>query len=90
MVDAWGMLVREQPGGSLTAHIGGLSDDAKKENRRYWKSRVGYGQRWIVEIIVSAFKRLFGNNVRVTWSKIGTQRITFSRQVVCQDVPTCT
>jgi len=66
MDDAWDMSVREQLGGSLTAHIGGLSDDAKKENRRYWKSRVGYGQRWIVEIIIiiiSAFKRLFGNSV---------------------------
>jgi len=59
MVDAWGMSVREQLSGSLTAHIEGLSNDAKKENRRYWKSRVGYGQRWIVEIIIiSAFKRL--------------------------------
>jgi len=43
MDDAWDMSVMEQLGGSLTAHIGGLSDDAKKENRRYWKSRVGYG-----------------------------------------------
>jgi len=25
----------------------------------------------------------------VTWSKIRTQRIVFSSQVVCQDVPTC-
>jgi len=25
----------------------------------------------------------------VTWFKIGTQRIVFSSQVVCQDVPTC-
>jgi len=25
----------------------------------------------------------------VTWSKIGTQRIVFPSQVVCQDVPTC-
>jgi len=25
----------------------------------------------------------------VTWSKIGTHRIVFSSQVVCQDVPTC-
>jgi len=47
------MSVREQLGGNLTAHIEGLSDDAKKENRRYWKSRVEYGQRWIVEIIIS-------------------------------------
>jgi len=53
-------------------HIGGLSDDAKKENRRYWKSRVEYGQRWIVEIIIiSAFKRLFGNSVHARkWENI--------------------
>ncbi len=58
--------------GSLTVHIGGLSDDAKKENRRYWKSRVGCGRRWIVEIIIiSAFKRLFGNSVRARkWENI--------------------
>ncbi len=71
MDDAWDMSVREQLGGSLTAHIEGLSDDTKKENRRYWKSRIEYGQRWIVEIIISAFKRLFGNSVSARkWENI--------------------
>jgi len=74
MDDVWDMSVMEQPGGSLTAHIGGLSDDAKKENRRYRKSRVGYGQRWIVEIIISAFKRLFGNSVSARkWENMGQE-----------------
>jgi len=42
MDDAWDMSVREQLGGSLTAHIGGLSDDAKKR-----KQTVLEEQGWI-------------------------------------------
>jgi len=29
-----------------------------------WKKRKGYGERWIVEILFSAFKRIYGEHVR--------------------------
>ena len=37
-----------------------LSDEEKKSNQKEWKMRVEYGKRWIVEIVFSAFKRMFG------------------------------
>ena len=33
-------------------------------NRKEWRKREQYGKRWLVEIVISSFKRLFGNSVR--------------------------
>ena len=33
-------------------------------NQKEWKKRVRYGLRWLVEIVISAFKRMFGESVR--------------------------
>lgn len=62
--DAWGLAVREQLGGSPETRIDGMGEEEKEENKRYWKSRVGYGRRWLIEIIISAFKRMFGDHVQ--------------------------
>ena len=35
----------------------------REENRKEWKKTVGYGGRWNVEIVFSAFKRIFSNSV---------------------------
>ncbi len=52
---AWGDSVRHQFGGSKQERIECLSDDQKKENLRRWKSTVGYGARWNIEIAISAY-----------------------------------
>ena len=41
--DAWGQTVRGQPGCSPETRIGKISTEYKAENKRYWKSTVGYG-----------------------------------------------
>jgi len=44
------------------------------------------GPKWIWVTWMAQFSLMW---YVVTWSKIGTQWIVFSSQVVCQDVPTC-
>ncbi len=59
----WNLAVKEQLGGSADMHVKGLTVEQKKENRRYWKSTVGYDKRWRIEVIISAFKRMFGEHL---------------------------
>ena len=40
-----------------------LPDEEKKNNQKEWKARVGYGKRWIVKIVFSAFERMFGEHL---------------------------
>ena len=61
--DVWGMAVRDQFGGSDLNRVKWLPDEEKKSNQKEWKARVGYGKRWIVEIVFSAFKRMFGEHL---------------------------
>ncbi len=61
--DAWGLLVRRHLGGGPEEKIGDLPTEERLENRQYWKGTVGYNERWLVEIVISALKRMFGESV---------------------------
>ena len=61
--DAWGLTVCNQLGGSPVNSVGTLTEKHRYENQKQWKKRVKYGRRWIVEIVFSAFKRIFGEYV---------------------------
>ena len=61
--DAWGLLVRRQLGGGPEEKIGDLPTEERLENRLYWRCTVGYNERWLVEIVISALKRMFGESV---------------------------
>ena len=61
--DAWGIAVREQLGGSADSHAWKMSDDEKRRFREEWKKKAEYGKRWLVEIVFSAFKRMFGGHL---------------------------
>ena len=61
--DVWGTAVRDQFGGSDPNRVKWLPDEEKKDNQKEWKVRVEYGKRWIVEIVFSAFKRMFGEHL---------------------------
>lgn len=39
-----------------------MSDDEKKRLWEEWKKNAEYGKRWLVEIVFSAFKRMFGEH----------------------------
>ncbi len=39
-----------------------MTDEEKGRAKEEWKKRVKYGRRWLVEIVFSAFKRIFGEH----------------------------
>ena len=41
-----------------------MTNEERRANRKGWKN-ARYGLRWMAEIIISAFKRVFGESVRV-------------------------
>ncbi len=48
-----------------------MDREEKRENQVYWKARIGYGKRWLVESVFSAFKRMFGVHVMaLKWENI--------------------
>ena len=59
------MAVLEQLGGNCTNQtLARMVREARLANQKDWKARVRYGLRWIVEIVISAFKRIFGESIR--------------------------
>ena len=57
--------VLDQLGGGCTAaRLAKMGRDERKKHQKEWKKRAGYNKRWIVEIIISAFKRLLGEALR--------------------------
>ncbi|MDE0526605.1 MAG: transposase, partial [Thaumarchaeota archaeon] len=49
--------------GATPAKLAALSDSEREANREKWKERVRYVTRWLVEIVISAFKRTYGDAV---------------------------
>ena len=59
--------VPEQLGGGVDCTGRVLNRMAKAErlaNQKGWKKDVRYRLRWLVEIVISAFKRMFGESAR--------------------------
>ena len=57
--------VLEQLGGGCTAaRFAKMGKDERKKHQKEWKERVRYNSRWMVEIIISTFKRLLGEALR--------------------------
>ena len=62
-------MVLEQLGGSKNttpAELAAMNKDKREANRKTWKKDIGYGRRWLVEIVFSAFKRNYGDSVMAT------------------------
>ncbi len=48
-----------------------LTEEKKLENQKQWKIDVGYGRRWSVEIAISTFKRILGENISArVWDNV--------------------
>ena len=43
--------------------LAALDECERVQNQKDWKRRVGYGRRWLVEIVFSSLKRMFGGPV---------------------------
>ena len=64
---ARGLAVLEQfggRGGCTNTELNRMTNGERRLNQKEWKKDVRYGLRWIVEIVISAFKRVFGESVR--------------------------
>ena len=59
-------LCGEKPG---PKELASLDRDERARNQKKWKEKVGYGRRWLVEIVFSSFKRRFGDSVRARTMK---------------------
>ena len=63
-----------------------MSDDEKKRAREEWKEGVGYGKRWLVEIVFSAFKKILGEHpYSLKWKnmvqEVGIKVLTYNKLV---------
>ena len=64
---ARGLATLEQLGGwagCTNEEFNRMTKAERNLNQKEWKKNVRYGLRWIVEIVISAFKRVFGESVR--------------------------
>ncbi len=64
--------VLEQLGGSKRPNsVSDISTEMRYKNQKDWRKRAGYVERWIIETIFSAFKRIFGESVAARkWENI--------------------
>ena len=60
-----GLAAQDQMCGSNPSpkKLASLDEDERVSNQKEWKERVGYGRRWLVEIVFSSLKRIFGCSV---------------------------
>ena len=58
--------VLDQLGGdnATPAKLAKMDNKKREANRGKWKKRVKFSLRWLVEIVISAFKRIYGDSVR--------------------------
>ena len=67
----------------------GLTHEQREANRKEWKKRSQYGRRWLVEMVISPFKRLFGNSVRAVTmdnivQEVGLKADIYNRMLAVQ------
>ena len=51
-------------GGCINRELNRMRKDERLANQKDWKKKVRAGLRWMVEIVISAFERIFGEFVR--------------------------
>ena len=51
-------------GGCTSKELARMTKSERQANQKDWRERVEFGLRWLVEIVISAFKRVFGESVR--------------------------
>ena len=55
--------------------LAALDECGRVQNQKDWKRRVGYGRRWLVEIVFSSLKRMFGGSVNAVKMENIVQKI---------------
>ena len=77
-------------GGCTNRELNRMRKDERLANQKDWKKRVRAGLRWIVEIVISAFKRIFGEFVRTltpltTYIEIATKVAAYNHSLSIGD-----
>ena len=67
-----------------------MTNDERRANRKAWLEEMEYGVRWRVEIVISAFKRVFGESVRARTPRtafidIATKMAAYNRNLDMED-----
>lgn len=83
------MAVLDQLGGKgdcTNYELHRMRNEERRANQKEWKGDVRYGLRWIVEIVISAFKRVFGESVRArtpytAYVEIATKVAAYNRNL---------
>ena len=73
-------------GGCTNRELNRMRKDERLANQKDWKKRARAGLRWIVEIVISAFKRTFGEFVRTltpltTYIEIATKVAAYNHSL---------
>ena len=50
--------------GCTGLELGRMTTSERRANQKKWRKHVRFGLRWLVEIVISAFKRVFGESAR--------------------------
>ena len=51
-------------GGCTSRELGRMTKTERRANQKKWREHVRFGLRWLAEIVISAFKHVFGESVR--------------------------
>ena len=67
-----------------------MTKGERRANRKAWKEEVVYRARWRVEIVISAFKQVFGESVmartpRTAFIEIATKMAAYNRNLDMDD-----
>ena len=67
-----------------------MTKDERRANRDKWKKEVKFGLRWIVEIVISAFKRVLGESVRAlkpytAFIEVATKIVAYNKYLDIDD-----
>ena len=81
-----GLAVQDQLCGSDpgSKRLAALDECERVQSQKDWKRRVGYDRRWLVEIVLSSLKRMFGGSVNAVKienivQEIAIRIITYNR-----------
>ena len=87
------LAVLQQLGGKgkcTNKQLAHMTKDERRANRKAWMEEMEYGVRWRVEIVISAFKRVFGESVRArtprtAFIEIATKMAAYNRNLDMED-----
>ena len=71
-------------GGCTSRELARMTKSERRANQKKWREYVRFGLRWFVEIVISSFKRIFGESVkallpRTAYIEVATKIFAYNR-----------